>query len=58
VKKLLFRPDPGGSAGNASAVAVPSHTGFDTAAALERRTLEALKNVTARNNGERRNRID
>lgn len=39
-------------------VVITPHTGFNTKEALERRTVEALKNVAAWSRGERRNRVD
>lgn len=39
-------------------VVITPHTGFNTTEALERRTVEALKNVAAWSRGERRNRVD
>lgn len=39
-------------------VVITPHSGFNTEEALERRTLEALKNVAAWSRGERRNRVD
>ncbi len=39
-------------------VVITPHTGFNTKEALERRTVEALKNVAAWSKGERRNRVD
>lgn len=39
-------------------VVITPHVGFNTTEALERRTVEALKNVAAWSRGERRNRVD
>ncbi len=39
-------------------VAITPHIGFNSTEALERRTVEALKNVAAWSRGERRNRVD
>lgn len=39
-------------------VVITPHTGFNTVEALERRTVEALRNVAAWDRGERRNRVD